>query len=110
MKAVIEGKRFDTESPRTTLVLADLGPLLSPRESSWWRAGLYRTQSGRWFLAGSGGPMTRFGYGSMQSGRSGGEGIIPISTREAREYLEDAGDRALEVIERYADEFGIEEA
>ena len=109
MKAIIEGKRYDTLAPRTVLVCR-LGNDLPSNDFSAWDAGLYRTQSGRWFLAGWGGPMTQFGHGSMShGGRSGGSRIIPLTREEAREYLEEDGE-AVEALETYAAEFGIKEA
>ena len=91
MKSIINGKRFDTNSPRTTLVLDNLGPCgLGNRDFSHWRAGLYRTQGGSWFLAGHGGPMTQFSY-SVGNATSGGERIIPLTADEARAYLEKIG-------------------
>ena len=50
---------------------------------------LYRTKSGRWFLAGEGGPASRYGKSVDGNGRIGGRGIVPITELEARDLLED---------------------
>lgn len=50
---------------------------------------LYRTpRSSRYFLAGSGGARTRWGVTTGDGGRIGGEGIIPLTNREAEVWLE----------------------
>jgi hypothetical protein len=56
----------------------------------WWEAGLYKTpRSGPYFLAGSGGPMTRWARSIGQNGRTGGSAMIfPMSADEAREWAE----------------------
>ncbi|SOD57723.1 hypothetical protein SAMN05216595_3831 [Rhizobium sp. AN6A] len=48
---------------------------------------LYRTPRGRFFLAGHGGAMTRWAQ-PVQGGRSGSQGLHPVSTAEAREFAE----------------------
>lgn len=90
MKSIINGIRYNTDS-------ADLiGKAVSnsPRtDFSWWQAGLYRTpKSGRYFLAGRGGAMSRYGRPLERNSRCGGERIDPMSEAEAfawaQEYLD----------------------
>ena len=46
-------------------------------------------RSGRYFLAGKGGPLTQFGHsGAQQNERASGERIIPMSAEDAREWAE----------------------
>ena len=57
MKAIINGLRYDTD--KATLIGEASHGYAS--DFQHWEAGLYKTpRSGRFFLAGSGGPMTRW--------------------------------------------------
>lgn len=85
MKAIINGKRYDTEK---AILIGTAG---YGNRGDWqrWSAGLYKTpRSGAFFLAGSGGPMSRFSRKVDQSTWSGGEGIEPLSMEEALEWAE----------------------
>lgn len=76
MKVAILGVRYDTESAEL------LGDSFHAPEgySTYWEAGLYRTpRSGRYFLAGDGGFLTRW---------RGEEKIIPLSEKEAYTWVE----------------------
>jgi hypothetical protein len=91
MKAIINGKRYDTE--RATLIgeadALNFG-CSSTRDFSHWEAGLYRTpRSGAFFLAGRGGPMTRFSRKVDQNSWTGGSGIHPMDRAEALEWAEE---------------------
>jgi hypothetical protein len=87
MKAIINGKRYDTS--KATLIGETSSPgYVSVNDFSYWEAGLYKTpRSGTYFLAGQGGPMTRWSRsaGNMQTG---GSGIIPLDADEALEWAE----------------------
>jgi hypothetical protein len=110
MKQIIEGRRYDTEAPQTTLILDDLGPgNLSRRDHQYWRAGLYRTGKGNLFLAGEGGPASMFAE-SVGSARTGGSGIIPLDPDRARELLEQEGPRGTEAIETIAEMLKVSDA
>jgi hypothetical protein len=87
MKAIINGKRFDTEKA----ILIGEGSHGYGGDFSAWHASLYRTpRSGAYFLAGHGGPMTRWArsLGDNNNGRTGGSGIIPLDREEALEWAE----------------------
>lgn len=86
MKTIINGKRYDTE--KSILVgKSDSGGFVN--DFSYWEAGLYKTpRSGAFFLAGQGGPMTRWAQPVGSNGRSGGSGIIPLDADEALEWAE----------------------
>lgn len=107
MRQIINGKRYNTE---TATYVAELS---HPRGCGWcdhqyWRAYLYLTTRGNWFLAGSGGPATMFAC-SVGGGYSGGRGIVPLTPEEARDWLERCGEH--DIIEQYADKLGeIEDA
>jgi hypothetical protein len=59
---------------------------------------LYLTKSGNWFLAGSGGPMSRWSE-MVGNASTYGSGIQPIDADEVREMLE--RDRRTDLLERY---------
>jgi hypothetical protein len=86
MKKVIDGLRYDTE------IAVALGFASSDEgrsDSHFWQAALYRTpRSGRYFLAGEGGAMSRFGQSCGRSTWSGGADLIPMSAAEALEWAE----------------------
>jgi len=84
MISIINGKRYNTETAEE--VASD--SYLHASDFRHYLEVLYKTAKGAWFLHGVGGPMTRWGKGSMQDGRSGGEGVILMSGDEARAWLE----------------------
>lgn len=86
MKAIIKGKRYDTE---TATEIASDGYGYSG-DFRYWHETLYKTKSGAWFTAGKGGPMSRYARSTGQNSWSGGSAIVPMSAEEAREWLETA--------------------
>jgi hypothetical protein len=102
MRQIIDGKRYDTD---TAEYLAGVPCHYQSRSDfNYEDTAIYRTKSGRYFIAGEGGPMTRWAHkaGNMWTN---GSGIRPLSPEEARVHLEDAN--AQDALERY---FAIEEA
>ena len=100
MKRIINGRRYDTEAPGSTLVAqacAD-GPTMTRTDFRFWEEELYRTSHGNWFLAGEGGPFSHWAK-HTDGGTAWGDGIRPISKEQALEWLEHAGET--EAIERY---------
>lgn len=84
MRATINGLRYDTA--KATLI-GEAGAAVMQNDSKWWAAGLYRSpRAGRYFLAGQGGPMTRWARKIEQSWWSGGSGIVPLTREEALEW------------------------
>ncbi|BDF78686.1 hypothetical protein [Pyramidobacter piscolens] len=84
MKQIINGKTYNTETA------TELGHYWNGRSDSDFShisESLYRTKNGQYFLAGEGGPMTRYSrpVGDMTGG---GEKIIPLSESDAREWME----------------------
>ena len=107
MKAIINGRRYNTEAPRTECLGEDWGEGLGRNDFHYYFERLYRTGKGKYFLAGEGGPMTKYAVrtGNGQE-RRGGERIIPLTPEEAREWLERLtclynDERALSAIEKY---------
>ena len=64
----------------------------------WMAESLYRSKKGDWFLAGEGGPSTKYRKIS-DDGYTYGDGLEPISAVTALEWLKQFGDT--ETIERY---------
>lgn len=84
MKKIINGTRYDTTKA------IEIGSFSSPHNCTdfqYWEATLYRTKNGRFFLAGEGGAMSR--YGTPVSGGMGyGERLEPMSREDALEWAE----------------------
>jgi len=104
MRKVIQGKIYDTEKSH---LIGEADANCSPTDFSYWEAGLYRTpRSGRYFLAGHGGPMTSWGQ-PVQGGMGGGSGIRPLDPEHALEWAEQHLDT--EIVEKEFNDM-IEEA
>ena len=89
MKAIIEGKRYDTE---TAEKLCDISPLGYPPGHFYWEeTALYVTRRGAFFLAGKGGAYSRWARPFGANGASGGSGLRPVGREEAQEVLERYG-------------------
>jgi hypothetical protein len=88
MKAIFDGLRYDTDKA-VFIGEASRGNYPHCGDFSAWTAGLYRTpRSGRYFLAGQGGGMTRFAHYPHGGGRCGGSRIQPMDEAEALEWAE----------------------
>ena len=85
--AVIDGLRYNTDTA-THICNCDNG--LSRSNNSWYRADLYRTQRGHFFVAGRGGPYTIFGH-LVGNSYTGGSGIRTLEPDNARAWMERAG-------------------
>ena len=86
MKAIIAGKRYDTEATGTKAVASySYG---SPSDFHHVRETLCLTGKGAWFTAGCGGPMSPYAERVGQNETSGGSAIRPMSADEAQVWLE----------------------
>lgn len=96
MKKIINGTRYDTE--KATLIGSATNGLPNNDFSYWW-AGLYMTPiSKKFFLAGNGGPMSR--YGSVNGDNRGwGDRLEPMSKKDAFAWAENQLDA--DIIEKY---------
>ena len=84
MKAIIEGKRYNTETARK------VGNYYNGLGSGDFRnvdEDLYVTKSGNYFLAGEGGAMTKYAKGNGNT-TWGSSKIIPMTKEEAFEWAE----------------------
>lgn len=87
MKRVIEGKLYNTE---TADKICDLPCQYYPGDFNYHETTMYRSPKGQYFLAGRGGPKTRWSQAIGNSGYSRGSGIELISKDEARGIAESA--------------------
>lgn len=103
MKKVIDGKMYNTD---TADFIHDWDNGFYGNDFKTCEESLYQTKKGAFFLAGSGGPMSKYAE-SCGNMVCNGDGIEPISKKEAIRWLESHdGSDVLEKM--FADE--IEEA
>lgn len=91
MKAIIDGKRFDTE--KATYV-AEYWNGCGRGDFHWVAEELFVTARGAWFLAGEGGALTKYARPMGNNGVCGGARIFPLAPGEAQEWLESHGKTA----------------
>lgn len=84
MKRIIKGRRYDTDTAKLagTYETGYIGDL------DWRNEQLYRKSTGEFFLAGKGGAKTRWASRTID-GFSSGDGILPLTLDEAREWAEE---------------------
>ena len=85
MKKVINGSLYDTETAK----LLGEDSYSNPRDFAHWRESLYRTKSGKYFLYGAGGALTKYAVCVGQNEWSGGEKIIPLDLDSAQKWAEE---------------------
>jgi hypothetical protein len=98
MKKIIDGALYNTESARH---IGSWSNGYGISDFKWCRESLYRTNSGKYFKHGEGGPMSVYCEHHGNS-TSGSEQIISLTYEDARQWAEEH----LEVDE-YATEFGV---
>jgi hypothetical protein len=85
MKQVIAGKLYDTETAEH-IAKDSFG---NHGDFKHWEESLCRTAKGAYFLAGSGGAMTRYATDLGNNSRGGGYEIVPLTEAEALQWCED---------------------
>lgn len=95
MVKIIDGKRYNTE---TATEIAHFWNGLSTQDFRNVSETLYVTKKGGFFLAGEGGPMSKYSQpcGDMTGG---GSDVIPLTKDEAYQWCEKYADS--DVIEQY---------
>jgi len=85
MKKIINGRKYDTE---TATRVGHYWNGLSDRDFRNVEEALYQKKTGEFFLAGNGGPMSKYAQpcGDMTSG---GKDIIPQTQEEAKMWSEE---------------------
>ena len=98
MKKVINGALYDTETAK----LLGEDSYSNPGDFHHWTEQLYRTKSGKYFLHGEGGAMTKYAVSVGQNEWCGGEKIIPLDLDSAQKWAEEHldGDAYIEPEER----------
>ena len=96
MKKVISGKVYDTETAER-IGEVSFG---NPSDFHFYDEALYRTQNGRFFLAGEGGPLTAWKKAPGSNSWSSGSGIEALSIEEALAWCEEHGVKS-SVIEKH---------
>ena len=86
MKAIVNGRRYNTE----TATLVGSWSYGTYQDFSYIEEQLYITERGSWFIAGEGGPKTKYSIHVEQNAWGGSERITPLSPDEARRWLEAA--------------------
>jgi len=85
MKKILDGVRYDTEKA----VEIGTASYSNPGDFQNWEATLYVTpKSKRFFIAGTGGPMSRFAQSAGVNQWTGGSDLIPMSKEDALAWAE----------------------
>ena len=86
MKAIIKGKRYNTDKAQ---LVAKYDNILGGSDFNYLCEKLYQTEKGNWFLAGEGGPMTKYARHVGNGNKSGGSKITPMTENDVIEWLEE---------------------
>jgi len=86
MKKIIEGAKYDTE---TAKVMGAWDNRCSRRDFQWCEETLYRTKSGKYFLHGEGGPMSKYTRSEGNNSWTGDSRILPMTREAAQEWAEE---------------------
>ena len=84
MKKIINGKLYNTE---TAELVGSYDNGYSCSDFRHESEDLYRKKTGEFFLHGEGGPMTTYAQ-PCGHGRYGGSAIVPLTTDEAKNWVE----------------------
>lgn len=101
MQAIIDGRSYDTAT--ATLVCDLSSPGLGWSDFRYEETSLYKSPNGTYFLAGHGGPRTRWAQ-SVGNGTSSGKGLALLDPLSARALCERDG-----TSEDYLEAFGTPE-
>ena len=85
MRAIINRRRYDTS---TAVEIVSYYNGLGDSDFRHEQSKLYKTKNGGYFLAGQGGPMSRWSAACGGNCTRGGEGIVEFSRDEAYEWCE----------------------
>lgn len=81
MKKIIDGKMYDTETAELLGAFTkNVGTFNYVHEE------LYRTKNGRFFVFGSGGPLSRWAQADGSNSWSGGSGLQALSVDYAKQW------------------------
>jgi hypothetical protein len=102
MKAVIDGKVYNTD---TATLIGEASSRVGRNDFRWFSECLYQTKKGAFFLAGEGGPMSRW---AEEDGNTtyGGSDVVVLTEAEALAWCEENDVDADEIAERFEVEEG----
>ena len=102
MKKLIDSKLYDTDSAQLITSVYPNGTR-DRSDFQFLKERLFQTKSGRYFIAGEGGPRTSYRQPAPAGGMTGGEDIRAVTEAEAYEWCQEHGavDAALEHFEDY---------
>lgn len=95
MKAIINGKRYDTATAKQVAVYSNN---LGMNDFRNLEEAIYITEKGNWFLAGYGGALTEYAEAAGDM-KCSGERITRLSPEEAMDWLEQHNET--EALEKY---------
>ena len=87
MKRIIDGKTYNTD---TATMICDTSNEYNRSDFKYEDSDLFVTKKGAYFIAGSGGGLSRFAR-RVSDGWADGDGIIPISREDALAECEKHG-------------------
>lgn len=87
MRKVVDGVLYDTEAEGVEEIVS-FSNNLPYSDFEHVKESLYRTAKGRFFLAGGGGPMSKYATSVPGGGTSGSKDITPMSEEDAFQWLE----------------------
>ena len=85
MRSIINGRKYDTETAKE---IGDYNAGRGWQDFRQEEESLYRKKNGEFFLAGRGGPLSKYGKECPTGGWDSGSRIIPITEEEARKWVE----------------------
>lgn len=86
MKKIINGIRYNTD---TATKASSYRNGCSKQDFKWYEETLYCSPNGRWFLVGSGGPMSKYAQWCESGGYDSGFNIFhPLTNDSAFEWLQ----------------------
>jgi hypothetical protein len=88
MQELINGKLYDTKEAEEIASYSTGG---SSSDFDYFRESLYRTENGRWFLAGEGHAKTHYGSTTADGMRGWGSAIHALSEKDAFEWCQRKG-------------------
>ncbi len=103
MKRVIDGKVYNTQ---TAQLIDEVAASCPCTDFAYWEESLYKTKKGRFFVAGEGGPMSRWSQAIDSNSWSGGAGMKVLTESEALEWCEENGIDADIIAEHFEVEEG----
>lgn len=95
MKAIINGKKYDTE---TAEFMASDSANCPCNDFAYWEESLYKKKTGEFFLMGKGGGLSKYAKSCGQNSWTGSKAITPLTLEEAKEWVENHANSEFEDI------------